>query len=108
MNAFTGFDCDGLNFFVYLSIPYLTLVIGNYYAGSIKILSLQLERLIASKNELLGIQTLESQDVFERMDRLNKGKKDVHRVFTIKVFVLLLIFLIDYIVTKNEDKTECT
>ena len=48
--AWTGFDCAGFNYVVYLAIPYLTLIIANYLAVCIKILSLQLEQLIESKN----------------------------------------------------------
>ena len=35
--------CDDINYFLLLSLYYLTLVVGNYLASSIKILSLQLE-----------------------------------------------------------------
>ena len=41
--AWIGFSCDGLKFFINLAVPYLTLVIGNYLAGNIWILSIQLE-----------------------------------------------------------------
>ena len=50
VTAWTGFECAGFNYVIYLAIPYLTLIIANYLAACIKILSLQLEQLIASKN----------------------------------------------------------
>ena len=64
VTAWTGFDCAGLNYVIYLAIPYLTLIIANYLAACIKILSLQLEQLIASKNQVLEAQGQEFPDAF--------------------------------------------
>ena len=99
VTAWTGFDCAGLNYVIYLAIPYLTLIIANYLAACIKILSLQLEQLIASKNQVLEAQGQEFPDAYERITRLNRGKRRVNFIFSITIVVLLIIFIIDYLLS---------
>ena len=59
--------CDRTNYFLLLSLQHLTLVVGNYLASSIKILSLQLEQLIASKDEIMRGEDIDSLTISNRV-----------------------------------------
>ena len=106
--AWIDFSCEGLIFFINLAVPYLTLVIGNYLAGNIWILSIQLEQLIASKDEILKIQDTESLTVSIRVQRLKRSKRRVYALFIIILLVILTIFITDFIITRDiEDDASC-
>lgn len=103
VTAWADFDCNQLDILLHQSLPYFTLTVGNYLAGSIKILSLQLEQLIASKDEVLMIQDPDQLTFSGRIKKLNDGKKRVYTIFWIFQVTILIIFVLEYGLTIDKE-----
>ena len=106
--AWTEYKCNGVNFFLHLCLTYLTLIVGNYIGCQIKILRLQLQELIASRDEILMVQDPDSTTLSERIAKLNKGKKVAYAFFAVSLAVLTAICLADYFYTRDVGPDACS
>ena len=106
--AFVGFNCHDVSFVLQRLVEFLNLIIGSYIATQLKILSLQLEELIASKDEILSVQDPDALTPWMRIRRLKRGKQRAYTLFVLQILVVMSFCIFDIIYTSPADSESCS
>ena len=88
--------CSPSKNFVYMAIPYLTLLMGICQAGQISVLAVQLDQLLATKDEVLGMGGAQFPTLAERLGTLKRRKRRIYAGIALLLSLTAVLLVVDH------------